>query len=181
MSTEIESAQEETERLAAKRVAGLRAVQARRAAEASGEIEGPGARALREEAQRARRAQAKVYGKAVAEAIEPWARYTLLEVDGEHFAFASQDECSAARRNLVGAGLDCGHPTAGIQGVAIIPAKYPKLASVDPDHDSLAELVSQHRAAREEQKRQREAREEVDRYRLKLENERRTYGVTISD
>ncbi|HWP32241.1 MAG TPA: hypothetical protein VNL97_00690 [Solirubrobacterales bacterium] len=138
-------------------------------------------RAERERAETAKgaaKAWRKLYGRSIARALEPWVRYTVVDVDGTVFACSIPDRIDAARdaaRDRVGnRPPDIATDVLGVE----LSKTVRSLDGVNPDDDTLAAIVEARdaresaRSRREAAKRDRERREE---------RERRQFGVTVSD
>jgi hypothetical protein len=144
--------------------------------EQRGQERAEGARA--ERAEGAAKAWRKLYGRKVARQLEPWTRYTVVNVDGTVFACSAPDRIAAARAaSLDSRGFRKDDVAEDLEGVELTK-HIRQLDGVDPDDETLS-AIERERDAREIMRARRQ-REKASRGRRE-ERERREFGVTVSD
>lgn len=131
-----------------------------------------------EAAKLARKAWIKVFGRAIAGQLEPWAEYTLLPWETKHMAVRSEN-VEPTRSAAVLAGIDThtGTEHTGVRGIHIT-RHASELAGVDPTPDQIAAVGERKRQAEHQDQ---EARRRRDEREKQQHREKQLLGVTVSD
>lgn len=84
----------------------------------------------------AKRTWIERYGPLVAQQLEPYGRYTLLQLGDVQYAYTSYERCVHALRDAWNAGLAPALGRGGVRGVDL-PDVAPRLQGVDSDLSEL--------------------------------------------